>query len=242
MNKKITIGATGFTLLEILVAVFILAIIISIIFSSYTGTFRITEETEFQAKIYQMARIALERIQEDLECGSPLSKGAPAEIEGSPSEDAAMSAGFLGENEEIDGRYADSLTFLSTKHILMGKEDRHSGLTRIAFYVIENNDGESFTLYRSETLEFVNAPEEKTGGVILCDGLFSVNFVYYNSDGDQYDGWDTSEDEFMGKLPARVSIQLEFLNGPHSETPLKFSTGVALPMARDIYGVIAGLT
>ena len=49
----------GFTLLEVLIALFIFAIVISTIFASYTGTFRIINETEYQADNYGMARIAL---------------------------------------------------------------------------------------------------------------------------------------------------------------------------------------
>ena len=58
---------SGFTLLEILLALFIFTIVLSFIYTSYTGTFRIVDETEYQADIYRMARIAIERIYEDLE-------------------------------------------------------------------------------------------------------------------------------------------------------------------------------
>ena len=57
----------GFTLLEVLVALAILVVIISLIYPAYTGTYRNIEAAETQAEIYQMARIALIRIIEDLE-------------------------------------------------------------------------------------------------------------------------------------------------------------------------------
>jgi len=58
---------SGFTLLEILIAIFIFAVVMTTIFTSYTGTFRVVDETESQAEIYQMAGIAMERMLEDLE-------------------------------------------------------------------------------------------------------------------------------------------------------------------------------
>ena len=67
LNDKNASDTRGFTLIEILIAVSILAVVLSTIFASYTGTFSIIEETESQADIYGMARIAMERIQEDLE-------------------------------------------------------------------------------------------------------------------------------------------------------------------------------
>ncbi len=60
-------NSPGFTLLEILIAMFIFAIVLSTIYTSYTGTFRILDETKEQTDIYRMARIALERMHEDLE-------------------------------------------------------------------------------------------------------------------------------------------------------------------------------
>jgi prepilin-type N-terminal cleavage/methylation domain-containing protein len=39
----------GFTLIEILLAIFILGIVLSTVYVSYTGTFRIIRETEYDA-------------------------------------------------------------------------------------------------------------------------------------------------------------------------------------------------
>jgi hypothetical protein len=42
-------------------------------------------------------------------------------------------------------------------------------------------------------------------------------------------------EEFKGKLPVMVTILLEFVNKTNPEAPLKFTTGVALPMAKEGY-------
>ena len=42
----------GFTLLEILIALAIFSIIITAIYTSYTGTFKVIDETESQTEIY----------------------------------------------------------------------------------------------------------------------------------------------------------------------------------------------
>jgi len=274
MIKKDAKNIEGFTLLEILIALLILATVISIIFSSYTATFRNIEEAESQAEIYQMARITLGRMQEDLECslisrkkeipddteddskskketpdntedGSKSKKETPDDTEdGSKSkgktpddtEDDFISHGFFGKDEKIDDRGADTLSFLSTKHLSLADEDENPGLAEISFYVKKNDGEESFVLYRSDTLKREETPEEKSGGLILCDGLHSVNFTYYNSDGDEYENWDSSEGEFKDRLPAMVSIQLEFVIESSPEEPLKFLTSIALPMAKDTYG------
>ena len=65
----------GFTLIEILIAVLILGIVLSTVYASYTGTFRIVRETETDAELYSMARTVLERMTRDLEAAAPW-KGA----------------------------------------------------------------------------------------------------------------------------------------------------------------------
>ena len=67
MNSHHTGDQNGFTLLEVLISIFILVTVLSTVFASYTGTFRIIDETESQAEAYQMARIAVQRIRQDLE-------------------------------------------------------------------------------------------------------------------------------------------------------------------------------
>jgi prepilin-type N-terminal cleavage/methylation domain-containing protein len=57
-------GEHGFTLLEIVVAIAIFAVIISLLYPAYTGTYRNIEAAETQAEIYEMARTAMIRIVE----------------------------------------------------------------------------------------------------------------------------------------------------------------------------------
>lgn len=90
----------GFTLLEILIAVFIFGAVLSIVFTSYTGTFRIIDETESYADIYGKARIALERMQEDLQSAYFSEREKSSGFE----EETVQPARFVGEDKNIKGR------------------------------------------------------------------------------------------------------------------------------------------
>ena len=57
----------GFTLLEILLAFFIFSLVLTSLYTAYTGTFSNIDQAESQSDAYQMARITLERMIEDLE-------------------------------------------------------------------------------------------------------------------------------------------------------------------------------
>lgn len=223
-----SISRKGFTLLEILIAMFIFAVVLTTIFTAYTGTFRIIDETESQADIYAMARTVLIRMQEDLESIHFKEAGA-SKPEGGSLEPAT----FLGENKEIKGRDADTLRFLSRAHLIFDEEDENPGVAEISYHVSENEVEDSLALYRSDRPELEEPQEEGTGGLILCDGLFSVNITYHDADGEMHESWDSSEDESKHKLPVMVSILLEFVNIRNAEKPYKFMTRVALPMARE---------
>lgn len=214
-------NSKGFTLFEIMITTFIFAVVLSLLYTAYMGTFRNIEATESQSDIYGMARITLERMVEDL---------------GSVYVNIPPSDGFMGEDAEINGRNADTIRFLSRAHIVFNEDNVGARMAEIVYYIKESEEEDTFILYRSDTQEFEERPEEGTGGLILCDGLFSVNFIYYNDEGEEYESWDSTKDEFKGRVPAMVSIVLEFFNRSNPEAPFKFKTGVALPMARNSYG------
>ena len=224
-------GTKGFTLLEILIAMFILAVVLSTIFSSYTGTFRVIDETESQAEVYAMARIVMERVKEDLESAFISKREKDEESE----EDALQPTRFVGETKEIKGRDADTLRFLSRAHLVFDEDTENSGLAEIIYFVNEKDEENGFAIYRSDTPELEDAVGKETGGLMLCDDLFSVDISYYDADGEKYDSWDSSKREFEERLPTIVSISLKFLNKKSDEGNLKFMTKIALPMARNEY-------
>jgi general secretion pathway protein J len=215
MNPRHPIGPHGFTLLEILLALFIFSVVISVIFGAYIGTLKAKDDTEFQIGFYQMARTVMELIREDLE--------------------SACVSEFIGEDDEINGMDADTLSFKSRTHLVLAEDDQAAGTAGIAYYALEAQEDEnSLILYRSDTPGSVDPPDPGTGGLEVCVGLSSVNFTYSDERGDTYDSWDSTEKKDKEKLPKMVSIQLAFVNKKDPEAPLRFRIGVALPMARDL--------
>jgi general secretion pathway protein J len=224
--------ARGFTLLEILVAIFIFGVILSTIYTSYTRTFRNVEETQSRAEIDHMARIALERIVEDLESVYASERtgnsGSEADVE-DPSR-------FVGEDAEVDGRSADTLRFLSRAHVVLEEGGETTGAAKIIYEVRQSEEEQGFLLYRSDTPELEERPTGEAGGVLLCEGLYSLNFIYYDDNGDAHESWDSTMESTKNTLPSRISIQLEFVNRLDPEGPLRFQAGVVLPVVRNSRG------
>jgi general secretion pathway protein J len=220
----------GFTLFEILIAMFIFAVVLSTIYGSYTGTFRIIGQAESQSEIYHMARVALERIIEDLE-SVYISENKSSNKE---KEDSYNYLLFIGEDKEIEGRPADNLSFISMANIDLGGQGQSPGVKKINYYVEKNSEGDDLVLYRREApifekeLDFAGEKE----GLILCEKLVSVNFSYHETNEETSEEWDSFLDAFKGKIPGRVSIFLEFVNAANPEEPIKFFTSVFLPLGQ----------
>jgi len=211
---------------------FIFAIVLSTIYTSYTGTFRILDETEEQADIYRMARIALERMHEDLESVYALPPASGESSEPEEEEESVQVSVFVGEDKEINGRSADSLSFISRSHLVFDEQEQTSGTAEIAYYVGETDEGEELVLYRTDVLGGSETPDEETDGLVLCEKLLSVDFTYYDAEGQERYNWDSTTGEFRDRIPKMVSISLEFVNKSDPEAPFRFSTRVALPVGR----------
>jgi len=217
----------GFTLLEILIAIFIFALIVSAVFTAYRGTFTVIEDTESREDIYHMARVALERIIEDLEAAYvPESAQNPE-----PDRTTPQPVLFQGGKKEINDLPCSELRFLSLAHLSFSDEKPLTQPAEIAYYAAAAGiDGKVLDLYRSDTLPAREKPESGAGGLLLCRGLSSVDVVYYDAEGEPHESWDSLEGASEGKLPSRVSIVLEFPNPADPERPFRFMTGVAIPM------------
>ncbi|MGD9158759.1 MAG: type II secretion system protein [Desulfobacteraceae bacterium] len=216
-------GQTGFTLLEIIVALAIFAVIFSLIFRAYTGTYRNIDIAETQAEIYEMARTTLIRIVEDLESTYiPKDSNDPQENENKES--------FVGQKDFIEDRRADRLRFFSKSHIDISESPVEGGDAKIVYYPLEKED-ESISLYRSDTPGNLEWPEENTKGWIICEGLYSISFTYTDKNGNTHNDWNESVTNSNNKLPSIINIKLEFTDRDNPETPLTFTTAVAMPLA-----------
>ena len=221
--KKVYATDKGFTLVEVLLAFFIFSILFITIYTSYSGTFKTINLTENRMELYRKAAITLEKMSEDLQSGyiSILPQGSF----GQPAEYTR----FLGEDNSINGRDADTLDFFARVSSLFSNEAEASSGQLISYSIIQGEGDDELVLLRSEHPEFIDETEEK-GGLVLSDGLQAVNFIYYDDDGNDHEQWDSDSEEFKGRLPRRVSIELEFLNYENPEAPLKIMTSVAMPV------------
>jgi prepilin-type N-terminal cleavage/methylation domain-containing protein len=207
----------GFTLIEILMAILILGIVLTTVYTSYRGTFRIIHETETDAELYGMARTVLERMTRDLEAAVPW-KGVFT---------------FLAKPYNLGNREFTRLTFRSAAHVTFGEKEAQAGIAVIEYAIQEGTDREGYVLLRSDSLRRDPAKEESpTGGFPMCDRIETLTYHFYDTAGKEYETWDSDAgvETQKKKAPAMVEIRLGLVNENDREHPHPFMTRVRLPL------------
>jgi general secretion pathway protein J len=209
----------GFTLIEILIAVLILGIVLSTVYASYTGTYRIINQTRDDAEIYGMARNVFDRMIRDLQSAAPW-KGAFT-FKSKPY--------YLG-NREFMG-----LIFRSAAHVAFNDREVPGGITVIEYGIEEETEKEGYALMRSDSLyRDPGKNEPPPGGYLLCDRLEALTYLFYDETGKAYESWDSGAEveAQKKKAPAAVLIRLSLVNKADRERPYLFMTRVRLPFSR----------
>jgi len=210
-------GRKGFTLVELLIAIVIFAVVISLVYGAYNATFTVIANANADSKYGERARITLERFVDDLEGFYLGSSGM-----------------LIGETASFGEYQGDSLRFTSRAHLVFNKNERPGGDTVISYRVEEDADTGLLRLFRVDepVLPGVafNADEQ---GFVFCEGLREVVFTYVDKDGNESEDWTTQEKTGDGKveLPRMVKLRIGFVSDEAENTILSFTTAVAIPQA-----------
>jgi general secretion pathway protein J len=219
-------AAAGFTLMEILVATAILAIVVTTVLASFNAVFSTTAVLDDNADIYEMAKNCLKRMALDLESihvnQRPIYK--PPELDQPP--DPYRFVATVGDTGGTG--FAQNLRFTSRAHVGFEKNFRE-GIAEVIYYVKAGNGGH-LTLKRADNLYPYPEFEEKGSDPALCKYVKSLSFKFYDKDGIEFDVWDSDSDEFGYATPKAIGIKLELANKTASQT---FETRVSLPISRE---------
>jgi len=215
---------SGFTLIEILIAIFIFSIIVTTIFGSYNSVFTSAEAINQGVKSYEMARNCLNRMIFDLQSIhlSLPPHYVPPDFNGLPDPYR-----IVGDTNNVQTIAFPKLRFTSTAHVSFGGKVA-SGIAEIVYYVQATNDG-NYLLRRADNLYPYQPFEENASDPVLCENLKSLTFNYYDREGTEYDMWDSDAEDFVYATPAAIGIKLELTGGTDS---LWFKTMVTLPVYR----------
>jgi general secretion pathway protein J len=215
----------GFTLVEILVAIFILSLVMATVYVSYSGTLKTTHQLEEDGTIYKMARASMGRMINDLS-----SLQAYSDSSGS-SGSFDLHAGI----KKIGSREFHSLSFWSASHLAFSENEGEERPAAISYYVQEDNERKSFSLLRADVSgSKPDSTKNTEGGFIICQNIDSFRLTFYDASGGETDSWDSSATgtDQTGSAPAVIKIELSLVNPSDPEKPYKFMTNVFLPVKK----------
>lgn len=204
----------GFTLVEILVAIAILAVVLSTIYVSYISTMRVVKSLEYGDEIYYMARITLERMVLDLQ-------SACKEKDSYEFSTLKDSTGRL----PLKG-----VTFLSRAHLDFSGPGDSMAVAQISYELEGDPESNGFSIVRRDVLR-QGQGREGGEGHLMCRRLQFVNLRFYDSNGREYTLWDSraGSEAQRNNIPSAVFIELNFINPDDETRPYKFMTRFLLP-------------
>lgn len=214
----------GFTLLEILVALFILATIITLIFSSFQGVFSNADHINAVSDLFEMGSACLNRMTSDLQDLHIMQypRYQPPDIDDDP--DIYRIVGTL---DTSAGETFSRLRFASLAHLSLNQGHRQ-GIAQIIYYIQSDRENGN-VLRRADDLypypEFEPKPEDP----VLCEQVLSFQLIFHSAQGDEEEEWDSDSEDMDYSTPKSVGIKLTIGD---VENPFEFYTEVSLPLYR----------
>ena len=221
-------NARGFTLLEVLLAMSVIGAVLAMLTLSLSGSLRMVEGVEEEGELYSMAQIAMQRISADISAAF-----------------VDKQALFTGTSQLENGYRSDTLQFGSMAHLVFNPRKQRPGPALIGYRLEQDaEDHRQYRLLRADEplLPKVEEEEQATSerdtqpeGFVLAENLRSLQFTYFDRQGQEFDSWQAEIDEDnpdkQSGLPAAVHCVLEFWVDPDQDTTLIFSTRIVLPVA-----------
>jgi general secretion pathway protein J len=216
----------GFTLLEIMISMFIFGIIITTVFASYRSVFFKTDKIDTGLDFFAMAGSCLNRIALDLN-GVAITlepEYSKPELDSSPDPYRVV-----GDVLDISGANFSRLRLASRSHAGLNST-MHEGIAEIMYYVEEDQAGD-LVLRRSDHLYPYPLPKEEIQDPILCEKVKSLVFTYYDLAGEAHEMWDSESEEQGFATPKSIHIRLEI--GREELESLVFNAMLMLPVVRE---------
>jgi prepilin-type N-terminal cleavage/methylation domain-containing protein len=204
-------NSRGFTLLEVLLAMAILTVILTVIYSSFSTAGRSVTSAEAVRDETDLARTLIAKLSQDIEnayCG-PVTNGSPV---------------FYGKKEEVENegvkRRHDSIA-LTTLTNWRRPDSKETELLEADYYFKEKADGKGYVLMRREKRELSKDVPPTEGGVEyeITDQVAALQLRY----SDNGSNW---KDESGRKTPPcskpkLVEITLVLLSGKQYSTVVR---------------------
>jgi general secretion pathway protein J len=211
----------GFTLIEIMVAVAIVAIVTTLTWSSFKSTFTTKQQIEATATRYRTVRLALDRMAREL------------------------SMAYVSQNEDrsqaerrtrlVGKRHADidEILFSYYGHQRLYQDANEADTALVYYYSArDRDDGRKINLMRRETRRLSNYKVDEQAGEadIVCDDIVRMQLTYWDArDKIWREEWTTiNADGQADRLPSKIKIMLTVRDERGIDVPFQTEARLAM--------------
>lgn len=199
-------GANGFTLIEVLAAVALTAVVVGVAVASYINLSNASTLAVARTRDGRHATTVIDRIARDLEAAYLIAK--PPEVD--PLSHPWI---FLAE-AHLSSDGSDRLKFITLNHRRSGTQGHASDLALVAYVLREAADGEGLEIVRwtssrlPEGLDRSFPETDDSGAMVLAERVSYFGVRFLSGDGEWVDAWDSSTLLESSSLPLAAEIEL----------------------------------
>lgn len=221
MKKSLKQKNAGFTLIEIMIAMAILAVMAVLLFTSMSQTLNSKDDIEQKDELNHSANLALNKMSMDLQMAFLLTG---PEFLGS---DGKVKIAFIGKEDRVD--------FSSLSHVRYFKDAKEADFAEVGYSLEDDKEEpENKVLVRRESKWIDDKPLEGGKPEIMVEKVKEFHLEFYNAQKKEWQkAWDSTQVDVANRLPRAVKIQLK-VQDPNMEEPYFFSTIVDLRILEPI--------
>ena len=206
----------GFTLLEVLLTLSILAVVLSILYMTFHQSVKAMADTEGQTEVIQQGRLILERMSADI-------RGGFISLQGGGSQTSRY--GLIGRSQKEGNDFTDRLDFTTFAPSSGGEGE----IFEVGYFLDHEPGGRGLTLFRRQD-EAMDGNLLQGGRTLsICDGVRSLGFSFFDRQGKDQREWNSLEGVHRQVLPGRIEIHLKLEDSRGAVHA--FRTQVHLPLA-----------
>ena len=226
------------TLIEVLIAVFILVIISFSIYQATTDSFRVRSILSEDGDFFNAIRLAMNILEKDIAMIYSPTMILPSEPTPTPSPpDSEDLSAIMGGDSNLNSDYWTSvinktgirpshfigketeLSFIATSHIRIYKKSPESIFSKIAYKLENPSDQTEFpgtkALFKTENTDAFNLEDDNeklTHNYPLLYGIKKLKFRYYRKEKDQWNNsWDSETADLKNLYPDLIEVELEII-------------------------------
>ncbi|OGQ82416.1 MAG: hypothetical protein A2289_26515 [Deltaproteobacteria bacterium RIFOXYA12_FULL_58_15] len=215
-------GQVGFSLMEIIVSMGILALIGVLTYATFSQTVNARDKAELIASHYHQVRQAMQRMANEI---SMAYLSAHRDCE-----EKRTKTVFIGER----GANGMRLDFTSFSHYKTRVDANESDQNELSYFVARHPDDASRTvLMRREQARLDDEPQKGGLEQVFAEDVTELTFEFYDPKEDDWeDEWDSTNMDQRSRLPMFVAINMKALDPAGNEE--KFVTKTRIFVQKEI--------